>query len=275
MDQNPLAWMISIDGFVLDARHVPRHIQEEAFQKGLIPYIPEEAGRPGAQPGAEKLPFDVGEPVIVKPGVTDPEFGDDLGGYVGRVIEIQIIPANPPLVTVLWDSLTLQQLPIKTIKRCEQEGLDWSTMNLYAFEIEPAAPRDAPQDVETVLKKIANQVAWLHLGAAGERIQQVLEGISRADEWAALEAWYDHLEKKLTFPFEAELAEFETYGPIRPGDAVRVIAFNEIFEDYGILVDVKKGRARFQIPLADLEVKDQQAPQYRLVKDYAIWFANQ
>jgi hypothetical protein len=89
-----------------------------------------------------------------------------------------------------------------------------------------------------------------------------------------LEAWYKHLEKELTFPFEAELAEFEFYGPIRPGDVIRVLALNEVFEDYGILVDVKKGRARYQIPLADLEVKDQQIPQYQLVKDYAVWFAN-
>jgi hypothetical protein len=41
MDKNPLAWMISIDGYIVDARHLPRHIQEVAYQKGLIPYIPD------------------------------------------------------------------------------------------------------------------------------------------------------------------------------------------------------------------------------------------
>ena len=40
MDSNPMAWYISVDGFIVDARHVPRHIQEVAFAKGLIPYIP-------------------------------------------------------------------------------------------------------------------------------------------------------------------------------------------------------------------------------------------
>lgn len=48
MDRNPAAWMIRVNGFVLDARYVRREIQEEAFRKGLIPYIPE---RP--QPGTE------------------------------------------------------------------------------------------------------------------------------------------------------------------------------------------------------------------------------
>jgi hypothetical protein len=42
VDQNPLAWMISVNGFVMDARHATRAIQEEAFRKGLIPYLPED-----------------------------------------------------------------------------------------------------------------------------------------------------------------------------------------------------------------------------------------
>ena len=45
MDGNPIAWMITVNGLIVDARYVPRHIQEEAFRKGLIPYIPEERGQ--------------------------------------------------------------------------------------------------------------------------------------------------------------------------------------------------------------------------------------
>ena len=40
MDTNPIAWMIEINGFVVDARHLKRELQEEALRKGLIPYIP-------------------------------------------------------------------------------------------------------------------------------------------------------------------------------------------------------------------------------------------
>lgn len=40
LKENPLAWMIQVNGFVLDARMLRREIQEEAFQKGLIPYFP-------------------------------------------------------------------------------------------------------------------------------------------------------------------------------------------------------------------------------------------
>ena len=37
---NPLAWMITVDGLLVDARHAPRAIQEEALRLGLIPYLP-------------------------------------------------------------------------------------------------------------------------------------------------------------------------------------------------------------------------------------------
>lgn len=42
LDANPMAWMISINGFILDARHVTRDIQEAAYKAGLIPYIPDD-----------------------------------------------------------------------------------------------------------------------------------------------------------------------------------------------------------------------------------------
>jgi hypothetical protein len=45
MDENPMAWMIEVNGFVVDARHLKREFQEEAFRKGLIPYIPEKEDR--------------------------------------------------------------------------------------------------------------------------------------------------------------------------------------------------------------------------------------
>ena len=40
MEQNPLAWMVEINGLVADARRLPGNLQEEALRKGLIPYIP-------------------------------------------------------------------------------------------------------------------------------------------------------------------------------------------------------------------------------------------
>jgi hypothetical protein len=41
IDENPKAWMIQVNGFLVDARYLKREIQEVALRKGLIPYIPE------------------------------------------------------------------------------------------------------------------------------------------------------------------------------------------------------------------------------------------
>jgi len=42
MDNNPMAWLISVNGFMIDARNAPRQIQELAYEKGMIPYIPDD-----------------------------------------------------------------------------------------------------------------------------------------------------------------------------------------------------------------------------------------
>jgi len=41
LDQNPLVWMLEVNGLIIDIRHAPREIQEAAFRQGLIPYLPE------------------------------------------------------------------------------------------------------------------------------------------------------------------------------------------------------------------------------------------
>jgi len=39
-ENNPLVWMAEVNGFVVDLRHMPREVQEMAFAKGVIPYMP-------------------------------------------------------------------------------------------------------------------------------------------------------------------------------------------------------------------------------------------
>ena len=40
LDQNPLVWMAEVNGFLVDLRDMPREVQQIAFDKGMIPYIP-------------------------------------------------------------------------------------------------------------------------------------------------------------------------------------------------------------------------------------------
>ena len=40
LDDNPLVWMLEVNGLIMDIRRCPREAQQVAFEKGLIPYIP-------------------------------------------------------------------------------------------------------------------------------------------------------------------------------------------------------------------------------------------
>ena len=39
---NPMVWMLQVNGVVIDIRHAPLELQRVAFAKGLIPFIPAE-----------------------------------------------------------------------------------------------------------------------------------------------------------------------------------------------------------------------------------------
>jgi hypothetical protein len=40
LEDNPLVWILQVNGFLMDIRDAPREAQEVAFEQGLIPYIP-------------------------------------------------------------------------------------------------------------------------------------------------------------------------------------------------------------------------------------------
>ena len=44
VEQNPLVWMVEVNGIMVDLRQMPREVQEIAFQKGMIPYVPADRG---------------------------------------------------------------------------------------------------------------------------------------------------------------------------------------------------------------------------------------
>lgn len=221
-----------------------------------------------AKPGMK-----VGDSVMVKPGTKDPDTGGDISDWQGRITEFAE-GEDSPMVCIAWDSLTLSRMPLAMIERCEEEGLDWQCMFLSVNEVEPAPARDTERDVKNAIAEILKHSAWLHLDEEGKRIQKVLDGINPHDMMAMLDAWEEHLDEKLRFPFEAEVSEWQDRGPLRAGDRVMVKGITLVDDLYGIIVAVRRGRERFDFPLCDLEVTDQDSPNYQPVKDYAVWFAN-
>jgi hypothetical protein len=45
MDQYSIIWTLTVNGLPMDIRRAPREAQVEAFEKGLIPYVPADRGR--------------------------------------------------------------------------------------------------------------------------------------------------------------------------------------------------------------------------------------
>ncbi len=216
----------------------------------------------------------VGDCIVVKSGVKDPDLGTEIGGWQGRVTEIQSYQPGKMTVTFKWDSLSLKRMPASAIRRCEEKGLDWTTMGLYLEDIERAAARDTQDDVDALIEKLSAEHSWDHLGKQGQRIHQVLAEVDKEDDMEAFEAWQEYMEVHLKLPFEAEVSESQDRGPLHFGDRVMVTGFEGAEDMYGILVNIKAGRKAYVLPLCDLKAVDQKSANYSLTDDYAVWFAN-
>ena len=95
--------------------------------------------------GDNVMAFMIGESVVVKSGVVDPDFGTDIGGWQGRVKEV-----DDDTVFIAWDSVTLREMGMALVIRCENENLDWEVMTLSQREVERTGSRDSERDVEAV-----------------------------------------------------------------------------------------------------------------------------
>lgn len=213
----------------------------------------------------------IGESVVVKPGVTDPDTGRDIGGWQGR---ISAILDEAEILTIQWDSLMLKSIPPAHIAWSEEEGLSWSEMNLLLDEVEPAAARDTEDDVVVAIAELESQTGWLYLGGEqGQRIQAIMNRAEGHNEFSAFRAWHAYLEEHLVLPFAATVEEYQR-GPIRQGARVTVLAITFLDETYGTIVSVKHKHGLNELPLCDLKAPEADAETRQLVEDYAVWFAN-
>ena len=219
----------------------------------------------------ESLNFKVGDSVTVRPNVKDPDLGIDISGWQGRISEIN---QETDVITVDWDSVTLKNTPGSVIDKCEEEGWGWNQMYLERTDVELSSPRDRTEDVARMVDEIQAKHAWSFLGEEGKGIQAVLADVDADDEWRAFEAWEAHLREVLSFPFEAEVVEFQERGRLQTGDDVTVQELTDIDDPYGLLVQIKHKRRTYIFPLCDLEATDQKSPTYVSVREYVVWFAN-
>ncbi len=216
----------------------------------------------------------VGDCIRVKPGVKDPNYGFDMGGWQGRITEIKTYQPGKVLIMFQWDSLSLKRMPASAIRRSEENGLDWTTMGLYPEEVDKAEPRDTQADIDEIVEELSAEHNWDYLGKQGQRIHKVLQDIDEDDELEAFETWHEYLEAHLKLPFEAVVSEFQERGPLRAGDQVKVIDFEGVEDLYGVLVNIKASGNAYIFPLCDLKAANEKSDNFTLTDDYAVWFAN-
>jgi hypothetical protein len=217
-----------------------------------------------------------GDSVKVKSGILEPNNKKlEIGGWQGYVVDIKRKRnAENTLVTIEWDSVTLQKIPEKYIIETSVEGLSWQTMVLHDTDLEEATARDNLKTLRRIQNKLEDKYYWSSFGAEGLRIEKVLEGANNNDERECMLRWFNYMELNLTFPFKAEVS-LESYSTtIRDGDIVTVKGLNDFVDLYGILAITLFERKRLYIPLVELIVIDEKSNNYQLTNDYNTWFSN-
>jgi len=215
-----------------------------------------------------------GDQVVVNQGVKNPDNKSDISGYKGRIVDLD---DEDKLVTIQWDSVSLQQMPPAEIIECEKKGLDWSEMVLYQNEVTKSRSRDSINDVKRVKRKLERQYYWYGFGDEGVRIQKVLENAVGDEDWNHFEAWLSFLRKSLTFPFSAKVVDWDDNKPFSDGDRIEIVRFDDgaIHGKYGVVILAENKGISDIFPLCCIEVLGKKNAKTRqIVSDYSFWFTN-
>ena len=218
----------------------------------------------------------IGDSVKVKTGVLEPDTEKfEIGGWQGRIVNIDTASTDEgTLVSIEWDSATLEQLPADYIIESGVEGLGWESMVLFESDIEKAESRDKASDVKKMQDELSEKYYWCSFGEDGLRIAAVLEGTNREDEMKCFTIWHKHLDSSVSFPIKAVVSESEENDKIKEGTNVVINSLSKVDECYGILAAITINGVKYEFPLCDLEVSDNKSASYQSINDYIVWFAN-
>ncbi|NJL51424.1 MAG: plasmid pRiA4b ORF-3 family protein [Hydrococcus sp. SU_1_0] len=138
IEDNPLIWMVSVNGLIMDIRNAPREIQVEAFEKGFIPYLP----------GDRKLEPEP-EPE------TEPEVNQQLETKQEKLIEDRVYVLEVFLISGNVTEKFIEQNPVisriieirseQTLKTLHQtifKAFDREEEHMYEFQVGGKGPFD-------------------------------------------------------------------------------------------------------------------------------------
>lgn len=203
--------------------------------------------------------FPVQTPVLVKPGVTDPDLPEiSLDGRSGTIIEI-----DPPWCLVEWDRRTRQAIGLGS--RFDRAGRLSQCMWLHQDHLEEND--EAPFEEQP-------QHSWRQrLGEQNDRIAAVF-GLRRGSHLPEanlnrLQQYHRYLQKELKLPFAA-IYEEETAEAIRRRP-ITVTALLPADAENGLRCRAIVNEEEVDLPLARVYAPEDEARR-QLLADYAYWF---
>jgi hypothetical protein len=217
--------------------------------------------------------FAGGEHVHVKPGVADPDYPDlPLGGWAGEIIQIE--RESPPLYLIRWNQHTLDSIHPVYRKRAERDAFDFHELWLSKEDLlpdtgEPVAI-EQPTHIETrpLATDDQDDRVRVALGVTSD------DPVPDVDEATSL-TYYEYLEARLSFPFEAEFSA--DTGPMEqksyPVTVLGLLDPEEYDDDFGLVCEARQGKQALHLPLSEVEVPKGK-PNHKLVGDYSYWFWN-
>jgi hypothetical protein len=144
----------------------------------------------------DRFDYCIGDSIIVRAGTMDPDLNTPLGGWQGRISDVEVGEQGHVLLSICWDSITLENMHWAVIEQCEVRGMDWAEMVLGADQVDLATPRDTEQDVTSSLKRLSSTYAAHYLQEQGRQLWQSLSDVNSSNAMVTLNTWKVALEEK-------------------------------------------------------------------------------
>jgi hypothetical protein len=215
--------------------------------------------------------FNLNEIVRVKPNTQEPDFKkSDLGGWQGRVIEINAEDPDEILLLIEWDTTTLKNMDKIYIKACIREGYDYESMWLDVSDVISVTPSAETDNRSAVVEALEAEYHWEDLGEQGERIKAVEDACK--NDLAIMDHWLAYLESNVTLPVAAKYVG-DGNRSISFGAVININGFADTNDIYGVVGAAKYQKRSIQVLLCDIEILNL-SPENQALDDYIVWFAN-
>ncbi|MBN1900864.1 hypothetical protein JW926_06000 [Candidatus Sumerlaeota bacterium] len=237
----------------------------------------------------KKSNFKIGESVVINKGLVDPLSGCDIKGWQGRIFNIGENDKGEIMLEIVWDSVTLKNMPFSFIEEYDARDWDWGRMNMQEMNVEPAKSRDTEDDVWDMREKAIFPDISEEFGEEVKGLRDALAPLGIDDDRKALRAWWNKCRKEMLFPFEAriifspdeeddeeeggeEIVKIGEQMDFKEGDIVEVTHLSDLDDLMGIIIGLKSQGERYAYALSDLEPTDPDSPNYQIIREYGEWF---